>query len=67
MTTTPFTRREALKNGRTGGGKPHVAERLLAYGGQNEALAAMKPTLAKKGYGPARVQEGPAAGAAEGL
>ena len=49
MTATPFTRREALKNGVLGVASLTVAERLLAYGGQNEALAAMKPTLAKTG------------------
>ena len=51
MTTTPFTR-EALRNGVLGVASLTIAERLLAYGGQNEALTAMKPTLAKKGYGP---------------
>ena len=67
MTATPFTRREALKNGVLGVASLTIAERLLAYGGQNEALAAMKPTLAKNGLRAARVQEGPAARPAEGL
>ncbi len=58
MSTTPFTRREALRNGILGVASLTVAERLLAYGGQNEALAAMKPTLAKKGYGPPVFKKG---------
>jgi secreted PhoX family phosphatase len=35
-----------------------VADRLLAYSGANEALAAMKPTLAKPGYGPLQFEKG---------
>ena len=58
MTATPFTRREALSNGVLGVASLTIAERLLAYGGQNEALAAMKPTLAKKGYGPPVFKKG---------
>ena len=52
VTATPFTRREALKSGMIGVASLTVAERLLAYGGANEALAALRPTLAKQGYGP---------------
>jgi hypothetical protein len=56
MTATPFTRREALKSGVLGVASLTIAERLLAYGGQNE-----------EGLRAARVQEGPTAGPAEGL
>ena len=51
MTGSAITRRDALKNGMLGVASLTIAERLLAYGGVNEALASMKPTLAKEGYG----------------
>ena len=47
-----FTRRQALKNGALGVASLTIAERLLALGGNNEALASLKPSLAKSGYGP---------------
>ena len=40
-----------MKSGVLGVASLTVAERLLAYGGNNEALASLKPTLAKPGYG----------------
>ena len=47
-----ITRRQALKSGVMGVASLTIAERLLALGGHNEALASLKPTLAKSGYGP---------------
>ena len=60
MTATAFTRRQALKNGLIGVASLTVAERLLAYGGANEALAALKPTHPKPGYGPLQFEPGKA-------
>ena len=60
MSATPFTRRDALKNGLLGVASITVAERLLSYGGANDALAAMKPTLSKPGYGPLQFESGKA-------
>jgi secreted PhoX family phosphatase len=58
MTATGMTRREALKTGAMGVASLTIAERLLALGGQNEALASMKPRLAKAGYGPVIRKDG---------
>ena len=58
MTATPFTRREALKNGMIGVASLTVAERLLAWGGANDALAALRPTAQKPGYGPLQFEGG---------
>jgi secreted PhoX family phosphatase len=49
---TAITRRQALKQGIVGVAGLTVAERLLAYGGANDALAALKPRSARPGYGP---------------
>ena len=51
MTASAFTRRQALKNGIAGVASLTVAERILAYGGANEALASLRPRLDKPGYG----------------
>ncbi len=51
MTASAFTRRQALRSGVLGVASLTIADRLLALGGNNEALAAMKPTLPKAGYG----------------
>ena len=48
---TSITRRQALKSGVLGVASLTIGERLLAMGGNNEALASLKPTLAKPGYG----------------
>jgi uncharacterized protein len=53
-----ITRRQALKQGMLGAASLTVAERLLAYGGANEALAALKPTDARPGYGPLQFEAG---------
>jgi hypothetical protein len=53
-----ITRRQALKQGMLGVASLTVADRLLAMGGSNEALASLKPTLAKSGYGPVQVKDG---------
>ena len=60
MDAAPFTRREALKSGVLGVASLTVAERLLAFGGANDALAALKPTVAKPGYGPLQFEQGKA-------
>ncbi len=53
-----ITRRQALKSGVLGVASLTISERLLAMGGNNEALASLKPTLAKPGYGGVVVKDG---------
>ena len=53
-----ITRRQALKQGILGVASLTIGERLLAHGGNNEALAALKPTQAKPGYGPLQIKKG---------
>jgi secreted PhoX family phosphatase len=60
MTASRITRRQALRHGLVGVASLTVAERLLAYGGADDALAALKPTHAKPGYGPLQFEPGKA-------
>ncbi len=51
-----ITRRQALKQGLAGVASLTAAERLLAHGGANEALASLRPTSGRPGYGPLQYQ-----------
>ena len=59
--SSALTRRQALKQGALGVASLTVAERLLAYGGQNEALAALQADARRsQGYGPLQFEPGKA-------
>ena len=56
--STEVTRRHVLKRGAVAVASLTVADRILASAGNSEALAALKPTMAKPGYGPLQYKPG---------
>ncbi len=55
-----MTRRDALRRGVFAAASLTAADTLLAYGGHNEALAALKGSFGKPGYGPLQFEPGKA-------
>jgi secreted PhoX family phosphatase len=53
-----ITRRQALSRGIAAAASLTVADKLLAYGGHNEALAALGEAFDKPGYGPLQFKRG---------